>query len=596
MKVEKKIKSKKHWIHKGIHHGHKFLVLVGFLTMISGLMLTAFAGLYAQTIVPGVKIVGLEVGKLKAEEAADLVKAKVEREGLAPIKLVYKEREWEIKPEEVGAEVLLAKTAVNAWMVARQGSIFERLGEAQRSYFEGIDLPLEMKVDEEKWNTKVNEIAQSIDEEEIRPSLQVTGNREIKLVAGRSGYMVEQELLKAEILDSWSKLEGKTLLVPVTEILVDAREEEARRAVELGQKLLGKRLIVIIDEERWTLEEAELVSLISVNLGGVDGERVMDEMGDFVKSVNREPQNAAFQFVDNRVEEFRPGRDGLRVLEDKFAEVMMKGVAALETQQEMTVGVPVERKAPAISTSEVNNLGIEKLLGRGESTYFHSIPNRVHNVALAAGRISGALVAPGETFSFNGTLGDVSQSTGFKSAYIISAGRTILGDGGGVCQVSTTLFRAALDAGLPIVERKAHAYRVGYYEQDSPPGIDATVYNPTADLKFLNDTPGYILIQTEVEPKNYYLKFEIYGTDDGRVVNLSKPRIWGQSSPPPALYQDDPTKPVGTVTQVDWAAPGAKTSFDYQVLNADGSVRYEETFYSNYRPWQAIFLKGTAVN
>lgn len=187
----------------------------------------------------------------------------------------------------------------------------------------------------------------------------------------------------------------------------------------------------------------------------------------------------------------------------------------------------------------------------------------------------------------------VSEFTGYQQAYIISGGKTILGDGGGVCQVSTTLFRAILDAGLPITERQAHAYMVGYYEQDSPPGLDATVYSPSPDLKFKNDTSNSILITARANPRNYSLVFELYGTSDGRVSTISKPAVTDVVPAPDDLYQDDPTLPVGTVKQIDFKAAGAKVTFNYKVTKA-GETIYKKTFISNYRPWQAVYLRGTA--
>jgi vancomycin resistance protein YoaR len=250
------------------------------------------------------------------------------------------------------------------------------------------------------------------------------------------------------------------------------------------------------------------------------------------------------------------------------------------------------KSPPEITTDKINNLGINELIGRGSSTYFHSIPSRVHNVVLAASRINGTLVKPGDTFSFNDTLGDVSQFTGYKQAYIISDGKTILGDGGGVCQVSTTLFRSVLNAGLPVVERQAHAYRVGYYEQGSPAGLDATVYGPSPDFKFVNNTPAHVLIQATADPKNYSLVFELYGTSDGRVSVVSKPIVTNVTAPAGDLYQDDPTLPAGTIKQIEYKAWGAKVTFNY-VVTKDGEEIFKKIFISNYRPWQAVYLRGT---
>ena len=162
-----------------------------------------------------------------------------------------------------------------------------------------------------------------------------------------------------------------------------------------------------------------------------------------------------------------------------------------------------------------------------------------------------------------------------------------------MCQVSTTLFRAILAAGVPIEERTAHAYRVHYYEKDSQPGFDATIFTPEVDLKFKNDTPAYILIQTTVDEARNKLTFELYGAGDGRKVEISEIQSVGRDSPHPRLcIRMIQLCPRGVVKQVDWAAWGAKAAFDWKVTRG-ADVLQERTFYSNYRPWQAVFLKGT---
>ena len=133
---------------------------------------------------------------------------------------------------------------------------------------------------------------------------------------------------------------------------------------------------------------------------------------------------------------------------------------------------------------------------------------------------------------------------------------------------------------------------MGYYEQDSKPGIDATVFSPSADLKFQNNTENYILIQTKVDTKKLTMEVDIYGTADGRQVSLSEPRISGYVPAPATLYVDDPTLPAGTMKQIDWSAPGTKAAFDYKVEKG-GQIIFEKTFYSNYQPWRAVFLRGT---
>lgn len=293
-----------------------------------------------------------------------------------------------------------------------------------------------------------------------------------------------------------------------------------------------------------------------------------------------------------RVTAFKLGANG-RMLNKETAKNIIEQELKSQHGTSFAVTLPVDTIAPKASTDDVTELGIVELIGRGESLFTGSIPGRIHNILLAASRTSGVIVAPDQVFSFNETVGDISAATGYKTAYVIKNGRTVLGDGGGVCQVSTTLFRAALNSGLEIVERSPHSYRVGYYELGGyGPGLDATVYYPTTDLKIKNNTSHYVLIQAVPLESEQKLVFEIYGKKDGREITIGDVKILSQSPPPPPLYQDDPTLPVGQQKQVDWAAYGAKTSFEYSVVKGKEQL-VKKTFISNFQPWQAVYLVGT---
>jgi vancomycin resistance protein YoaR len=305
--------------------------------------------------------------------------------------------------------------------------------------------------------------------------------------------------------------------------------------------------------------------------------------------------NALFQFENGKVAAFRPSSVGHRVNQEKIGDILLIKAPTIfldDSVKAIIIPVSVDTIEPNLSTDKANNLGIKELIGSGTSLFRGSIENRIYNITLASSRLNGILVLPNETFSFNKALGDISSFTGYKQAYVIENGRTVLGDGGGVCQVSTTFFRALLNSGLPIAERTAHAYRVGYYEQDSPAGIDATIFVPTVDLKFKNDTSNHILVQTSVDPQELRLTVYLYGTKDGRIVTVTAPVVTNQVAPPPPAYQDDPTLSQGVVKQVDFEAWGATAQFSREVKK-DGKVIISEKFTSNYRPWRAVFLKGT---
>ncbi len=318
-------------------------------------------------------------------------------------------------------------------------------------------------------------------------------------------------------------------------------------------------------------------------------------LNPIVKNLTISPVDAKFVFTDGRVTTFQPSSDGQAVDINQIVSQIQRQIPYLlsnQKNQNIRIKIPIIDVKPKINTNSANNLGIKDLLGTGESLFQQSIPSRIFNVELAASRINGALIPPGQIFSFDQTVGDVSSLTGYKQAYIIQNGQTVLGDGGGVCQVSTTLFRAILNAGLPIVERHAHAYRVEYYEEDGPPGIDATVYVPTVDLKFKNDTNHYILIQEVLDPDTLRLSFNLYGTSDGRIATLTTPVVTNQTPAPTPLYTNDPSLPKGVVQQTDFAAGGADVSFS-RTVKRDGKIILQDTYTSDYQPWQAKYLVGT---
>lgn len=324
-------------------------------------------------------------------------------------------------------------------------------------------------------------------------------------------------------------------------------------------------------------------------------DKLNKKLDPVIEKINEKPVEALFTFENGRVTEFRQSKDGREVdLNELNQQIISKASMILNytSSQIVIVPIPVEVLKPNLTTEKVNKMGIKELIGSGTSLFQHSIENRIYNVNLAASRLNGILIAPGETFSFAEAIGDISSFTGYKQAFIIQNGKTVLGDGGGVCQVSTTLFRAILNSGLPVTERTAHAYRVGYYEQDSPPGIDATVYVPSVDLKFKNDTGNHILIQAVVDLNELRLTFNLYGTKDGRITEISTPVITSQTPAPEPRYEDDPTLPKGQIKQVDFAAAGAKVYFT-RTVTKNGKVIISETYNSNYRPWQAVYLRGT---
>ena len=541
-------------------------------------------------VFPNTYVAGINLASKSEKQAVEILGQKVRIPEV--IRLVNSTQTFNITASSIDLSPDFNASAQKALGIHRTGNILYDFGQRILSFFKRKDLGLELTKNDEKLYDLIAVISDQVEVDPVYPSLKVT-NSKVVLDKGGVGYKLDKNLLMAKIGRNFSFLDSSDIAIPLLKIDPRLSQEEEARFLKRGGNLTNKNLTISYEDQTFTYQKDSLFSLLDPN-NIYNNQKISGVTAGIANKLNREPVNSVFVFEEGRVKEFTPSRDGVKVNEGLLSQMIIGNLRTLEeTDAEISnIIAPVTLTPPQVKTSDVNNLGIKELMGRGVSYFSGSIPGRIHNINLAASKFMGVLVKPAETFSFTKTVGDISAQTGYKQAYIISQGKTILGDGGGVCQVSTTLFRAALNAGLPILERTAHAYRVGYYEQSSPPGLDATVYSPSVDLKFKNDTPNHILIQTRVDNKKMMLTFEIYGTKDGRIATITKPQVTNQIAPPPDIYQDDPTSPQGKITQTEHKAWGATVTFKYTV-ERDGEVIFNKTFTSRYQPWAAVYLRGT---
>ncbi|MGI5828147.1 MAG: VanW family protein [Patescibacteria group bacterium] len=573
------------------------IILIVFILLLPLNLIFFYSFLFYGRIYPNIYVNSLHLGGKNEEQAATKLLKQLEKR-TRTLTLSSSIKDYYIHEADLKIQYDINQTVRTAYNLGRNSGFMANLLKRVQLVQKPHRLPLSVTIDESNFNSFVASVSAEVNEPAIPASVSIilqNGEKTASVSAGKNGRYVDEPLVKKQVYEAFATQNFSTIPLPIKVVSNNVTKEQLQEAQDTASKLLNKKLILEQDGYVWELTDEELINFLSVS-SMYNNDKLAVWVGQLAKSVNRKPENALFEFDGQRVVEFKPAKPGITLLENETVEAIKTGIEALTQEEtEYTVTLVTTSSEPEITTGKVNNLGIKELIGKGESWFSHSIASRIHNVSLAASKFHGVLIPPGETFSFVKTVGEIDAQHGYQPAYIIQNGRTILGDGGGVCQVSTTLFRAALDAGLEIVERSAHAYRVSYYEQNSSPGIDATVFSPSVDLKFKNDTPSHILIQAYVDQKNTYMKFELYGTSDGRKVTMTKPQIWDQVPPPPDVYQDDPTLPKDVVKQVDWKAWGAKTSFNW-IVERDGYIIHEKTFYSNYRPWAAVFLRGTKEN
>ncbi|GGM98344.1 vancomycin B-type resistance protein vanW [Thermus composti] len=335
----------------------------------------------------------------------------------------------------------------------------------------------------------------------------------------------------------------------------------------------GIEALLVLKED--VVEEGRLVEYTGVRRYPVASE---GELRALLRKLARPPRPPRFVYQDGRWRGVE--KKGLTFDEEEALAAYREALS----QGKKSFRLPVRYLPPSPSLRELYALGVREHLATGETDFRGSSPERLHNLLLASSKLDGILIPPG-LFSFNRALGPITQEAGYKEAFVIVGDRTEQGVGGGVCQVSTTLFRAFFLAGLPIRERHAHSYQVAYYK---PTGLDAAVIQPYKDLKVLNDTPGHILVQRSVVGSR--LRFHLFGTKD-REVAWEGPFVSDRKPPPPPREVLDPSLPPGVRKQVDFAAEGARVEVRRRVRYGDGR-QVEERFLSLYRPWGAVYLVG----
>lgn len=346
------------------------------------------------------------------------------------------------------------------------------------------------------------------------------------------------------------------------------------KLLEDGQPVAGSnRQTLVIPAERAAI----------LRRGGVVTESLEADLRAFARKGSSLPQDARF-------EQFASGwtlvqRDGVTVDLDQSRAALL---AALKTPGSKTVNLSYTTTAPARTLKYFTSRGITAFLATGETNYYGSSRARITNIHVGASKFKDRLFE-GRSFSFNTMLGNISAAAGFVPGLVIAGDRTATGVGGGICQVSTTVFRALYGAGLPILERRNHSYQVHYYD---PQGLDATIYQPSQDLRFANDTGGAIWFQTDWDDTHARLTVNTFGQPRDYTVTIGRPVTLSTTASPADRLISDPTLPVGQRRQVDWAAPGARLQVTRSFTRA-GKVYKTDTLNSTYVPWPNIFMVGT---
>lgn len=586
-------------------------LMIGILLFGIGSFAVVFGSrvLYAGRIFPGVQIAGVDVGGLRPQEAVRQISSGITYPTQGKILLRDGDRIWAANPAQLGLVLDPQASANAAYQIGRSGWTVDQLQEQFYAWYSGEKVFPSFVFDQRSAYAYLTGLAREIDKPTVEASIALNGT-DVVVVPGQVGRSLDISRSLALVSAQLQSLHDGVVDLAVYEskpVIIDASQQ-----AELARAILSQPLTLTVPEENtslgpWTINPQDLARLLTFERANSSGSQQYEVrlnsdalrayLGEIAPTLSRYPQNARFTFNDDtrQLDLIQSAVIGRELDVDKTIQTIQDRLYG----GEHTVPVVINYTNPAVTDQSTGEqLGIRELVHAETSYFYGSGASRVQNIEMAASKFHGLMVAPGETFSMASALGDITLDNGYAEALIIVGGQTIKGVGGGVCQVSTTLFRTAFFAGFPIVERHAHAYRVYYYEKVAGnrinpdlAGLDATVFVPLVDFKFTNDTPNWLLMETYVSAKNSSITWKFYSTSDGRRVEWNTTGITNVVPAPEPEYRENPDLPSGEIKQVDWAADGADVTVNRTVYRND-AIYLQDTIYTHYQPWQDVFEYG----
>ncbi|HEY1316708.1 MAG TPA: VanW family protein [Gaiella sp.] len=543
-----------------------------------------FAGSPAR-LAEGTTVAGLDVGGLGVPSARARLLERADALAHQPVRFVARGRTFALTPSQLGV-----RPEWNAALreAARDGDGFVPLRGLRRLQTRLLGAEVDPHVDlyPSALRYTIARIAATVDRPAASAKLRRRG-LSVAVVPERAGVRLDQARARTLIISSLASLERDgpvKLPVVVDDPKVSATQLDG--ALTAARTALSGPVTLTVGETRFRLPRWRIARLLDlpadgqarVTVGGAGARRWVEKLSD---TVGRKPSDATFRVVSGGITVV-PSQEGRALDVDESLRAIQR---AAFSPTNRSAALVVRTAAPERTTQEAEAMGITGVVGSYTTTY-GGTEGRLHNVALVAQLIDGALVAPGDRFSFNATTGERNAAKGFEEAPVIINGELESGIGGGVCQVSTTVFNAAFEAGLSIEKRTNHALYISHY----PLGRDATVNYPDLDLVFRNDTDHWLLLRAFVGTGS--LTVNLYGTPTGRRVETETSPLVTEGKVPWKRI-DDNTLFRGEKVVEQYGAPPRSTSVRRRVFAPGGTLMYDTTWHSYYVGEPTVVRIGT---
>lgn len=541
-------------------------------------------------ILPKTYLAGINVSYQTPDYAKKSIDEKTSEYLSKKINITVGGEKKEMELKKLGITFLNTKTANLAGKInVERDDFIKLLNEKEKNY------PLFVSIDKEVLKEEVEKIFISNEQRATKANFKIN-KRKLDIIDGNAGKSIDIDGLEKSI----KKAAANLSLAKIEGVILEGEHEINRATLEQEKEKVSKQLLHIfsmkdpiysdnfkerlIDHPDWVDFDG---SEIHINKEAF--EKYIDS--DLAKWLDKPTKDVKiYRDEKEKLTIEGEGHNGSQIEREKLRQYVEKAVKHMVVE----IPVPTLEIVPNIEVSMgLQQLGIKERLSVGHTSFYGSPKNRVQNINVAAETFNGTLIAPEEVFSFNKKLGVVDESTGYKEELVIKPEGTIPEYGGGICQVSTTMYRAALFAGINIAERNQHSYAVSYYSQIMGHGLDATIYLGGPDLKIVNDTGKHIVVQAYTK-NEYELYFILYGTSDGRSIEMEGPYLSNNQNPPQTIYKETTDLKPGVKKEVEHAHKGFDALWYRIIKGADGAI-IKETIQTKYKAMPAKVMVGKQV-
>jgi len=569
------------------------------LILVAAVGLFAFRTLYSEKIYPSISVAGVEVGGLTSAQASEKLQSQADAILASTLTLWFGKQTWNPTLEELGVTVDLPAALASAYDIGREPDARARVDSALTLIQGERTVPLQLQVSQ----TGLNEWFDRVDSDIAMPAANaylVIDNGVVSVMPDQNGTEVDRDAARAIVISSLETLQPFQGLLPTKAEV--ARIHVADLAIAKSHLETALKTPVKLDygKNDWSLTGVDMGEFVVVGIDpaqtgaaavtlSIDDKKLGKYLSSLLRDeIDQSPQNAevAWSYDKDKLVSAETSRDGIELRPQKLAEAVISSFWG----STKVVEIPVTVTKPEIDSKNLKALGITTRLAVGDSSFEGSDYGRSTNVQVGSSLLNGTLIPPQGEFSFNHSIGEITEELGYVEAGVVVGERIGKDIGGGICQVSTTVFRAAFFAGLPIVEWNPHRYRLGFYEQDGwSPGLDASILQPEGDpfnggdFRFSNPSESWMMIESFTEGSRIYVA--IFGADLGYDVQINGP-YYPETKYPPTDDMEivDGELPGGTVQQSEYELEGMDVTFQRTVYDQDGKLLWDRTFGTHFYP------------